>query len=78
MKTVVFGSGAWGTALALLLLGNGHRVTLWNRDPARAAAMAESRRNPRLADVPLPGELQFSAEPEAGKDADLAVFAVPS
>ena len=30
MKITVLGSGGWGTALALLLLENGHEVTLWS------------------------------------------------
>ena len=29
MKTVVVGSGAWGTALAIRLYKNGHDVTIW-------------------------------------------------
>ena len=31
MKITVLGSGAWGTALALVLLENGNDVTLWSR-----------------------------------------------
>ena len=30
MRAAVIGSGAWGTALALVLLENGHEVTLWS------------------------------------------------
>ncbi len=30
MKVAVVGSGGWGTALALVLLENGHEVTLWS------------------------------------------------
>ena len=30
MQIIVIGSGGWGTALALLLLRNGHAVTLWS------------------------------------------------
>ena len=26
----VIGSGTWGTALSILLAGNGHQVTLWS------------------------------------------------
>ncbi|MBR4692743.1 MAG: NAD(P)-dependent glycerol-3-phosphate dehydrogenase [Oscillospiraceae bacterium] len=78
MEIIVFGSGAWGTALALLLHARGHRVTLWNRDPARAAAMAETRENPRLAGAVLPPGLAVTAEAAAGAEAELAVFAVPS
>ena len=41
MNAVVLGSGAWGTALALLLFRAGHRVTLWHRDPEKAAKIEE-------------------------------------
>ena len=30
MKVAVLGSGGWGTALAMLLVENGHDVTLWS------------------------------------------------
>ena len=30
MKIAVLGSGAWGTALAMLLQKNGHEVSLWS------------------------------------------------
>lgn len=30
MEIAVFGSGGWGTALAILLHQNGHQVTLWS------------------------------------------------
>ena len=30
MRAAVIGSGAWGTALALVLLENGHDVALWS------------------------------------------------
>ena len=29
-KVSVIGAGSWGTALAVLLYGNGHEVTLWS------------------------------------------------
>ena len=32
MNIAVIGSGGWGTALAILLHNNGHRVTLWSYD----------------------------------------------
>ena len=35
MKITVLGSGGWGTALALLLLRNGHDVTLWSHSAER-------------------------------------------
>lgn len=44
MDILVLGAGAWGTALAISA-GARHRVTLWARDPAQAAAIARQREN---------------------------------
>lgn len=78
MNAVVLGSGAWGTALALLLCRAGHRVTLWNRDPEKAARMERRRTNPRLPGASLPRALQVSAALDPLGEAELVVFAVPS
>ncbi|HVP09094.1 MAG TPA: 2-dehydropantoate 2-reductase N-terminal domain-containing protein, partial [Burkholderiales bacterium] len=54
----VLGAGAWGTALAAALSSR-HRVTLWARDPAQAAAIASARRNARyLPEIALPEALR--------------------
>ena len=42
MNIFVAGSGAWGTALAMLLVDNHHTVTLWTRTAEKAAARAAS------------------------------------
>ena len=39
MKAAVVGSGAWGTALALLLLENGNDVTLWSYTEEESAVV---------------------------------------
>ncbi|MBD8121091.1 NAD(P)H-dependent glycerol-3-phosphate dehydrogenase [Pseudomonas lutea] len=43
----VLGGGSFGTAVANLLAGNGHRVKQWMRDPEQAAAIRNNRENPR-------------------------------
>ncbi|MDH5648624.1 MAG: NAD(P)-dependent glycerol-3-phosphate dehydrogenase [Gammaproteobacteria bacterium] len=54
----VLGAGSWGTALALLLAGNGFSVTLWGRDSARMARMAHERTNTvYLPGFPFPDSL---------------------
>ena len=78
MKAVVYGSGAWGTALALLLLENGHDVTLWSFSTEEIRVMQEQGENPMLAGVPLPKELKLTNDLAAGKDCDLMVLATPS
>jgi glycerol-3-phosphate dehydrogenase (NAD(P)+) len=54
----VLGAGSWGTALAILLARNGHRVRLWGHDPDIVATLREEGCNRRyLPDVPFPAEL---------------------
>jgi glycerol-3-phosphate dehydrogenase (NAD(P)+) len=74
----VLGAGAWGTALAATLAQR-HRVTLWARDPAQAAAIAKARRNARyLPEIELPAPLQLEADFRKAIDgADLLVAATP-
>lgn len=43
----VLGAGSWGTALAILLARNGHRVALWGRSPQHVGEMAKRRCNRR-------------------------------
>ena len=79
MNITVIGAGAWGTALAVSLAVN-HRVTLWARDAAQIKAMRAARRNQRyLPDIPLPDNLELSADFTAAlADAELAIIAVPT
>lgn len=66
MKIAVLSDGAWGTALALTLLDNGHEVVLWGPFPDYLGEMRERRENFRfLPGVTLPEELRF--EPEIGR-----------
>ena len=78
MDIFVVGSGAWGTALSILLAGNGHRVSLWTHDAEKAATMARTRRNPSLPGVRLPAEVEVTADISGTAGAELVVFASPS
>lgn len=78
MKTAVVGSGAWGTALAILLCKNGADTTLWCRSDARAQEIRETRVNPRLAKVTLPEALHISSDPQCVKGCGMVVIASPS
>ncbi len=54
----VLGAGAWGTALALLLLRNGNSVKLWGNDPNQIAQMREHHQNRAyLPNINLPHNL---------------------
>lgn len=78
MKITVVGSGAWGTALALVLLENGHDVTLWSHREESARQMEERRENPMLPGVALPSQLKITARLESLSDCRAAVLATPS
>lgn len=78
MKVTVMGNGGWGTALALLLVENGHSVTLWCHRPERAEQLRTSRKNPMLNGVPLPMALQITAERSCVADSDAVLMVTPS
>ena len=78
MKTVVLGSGGWGTALSQILCDNGHETYLWSHSPAKAAEMARTRENPLLQGVHLPESLHITGDLDCLKGADLVVSAPPS
>jgi len=80
MNVTVLGAGAWGTALALLLDQNRHRVRLWGHDPERLAEIKRERTNDRaLPGVVLPTDLDFEPDlDQALHQAQVVVIAVPS
>ncbi len=79
MTVTVIGAGSWGTALALLLLRNGHRVRLLGREPETLADLATLRENRRyLPGFVLPGELTAGPIDGADRGAEMTVIAVPS
>ena len=78
MKITVLGSGAWGTALALLLLENGNDVTLWSYTEEESAVLRETHENPMLKGVPLPEGLKLTTDMAAVKGCGLVVVATPS
>lgn len=78
MKAVVVGSGGWGTALSMVLCDNGHDVTLWSHDPAKAVEMTKTRENSKLKGVRLPDSLKISGDLDCLKGAELVISATPS
>ena len=54
----VLGAGSWGTALAILLARNGHRVRLWGNEAPVMAELTRARCNARyLPDAAFPDNL---------------------
>ena len=78
MKITVAGSGGWGTALALLLLENGHEVTIWSHRPEKTALLREKGENPMLAGVPLPREMQYTSDLGDAAGSSAVLMATPS
>jgi len=79
-RLAVLGAGAWGTALAARLAAAGRSVSLWARDPRRAAEIAVTRENARLLpDVTLPDEVVVTADAaRALEGAEAVLVAVPA
>jgi len=80
MKITVLGAGGWGTALARLLIQNGHQVTLWSWQQQQADEIGCFHENRSfLPGVLLPETLHVTCDmKEALSKTELAVFAVPS
>lgn len=82
MKQITFlGAGSWGTALAILLAKNGHKVTLWSKIEEEVQMLTEHREHlQRLPGVKLPSSIEITANLEQAVEhgSDLIVFSVAS
>lgn len=81
MKISIFGDGAWGTAVALVLAGNSdYSVYLWGRRPEHIEEVRTRRENARyLPGVPIPPSIVLTADAsEAAAGSDLWVMAIPA
>ncbi|MDF2539741.1 MAG: hypothetical protein K0S76_2762 [Herbinix sp.] len=76
----ILGAGTWGCALAILLTGNGHDVTIWTKIENEARSLNENRKNMKnLPDADLPEQVKITLDlQEACTDKDLIVMAVAS
>jgi glycerol-3-phosphate dehydrogenase (NAD(P)+) len=79
-QIAIIGDGGWGTALALVLHRNQHRVRIWGPFPDYIAELQDKGENRKfLPGVPCPPDLEWTASrEEAVADADAVVLAVPS
>ncbi|WP_320195700.1 NAD(P)H-dependent glycerol-3-phosphate dehydrogenase [Agrobacterium rosae] len=79
-KVVVIGSGAFGTAIAVVVaLENRHDVTLLGRDAALMADLrVDGMHDAALPGISLPDALNYSAEADVLRDAGIVLFAMPS
>ena len=54
MNIAVIGTGGWGTALAVLLHGNGHKVALWGRLSEEVEPILAARENKTFLPLGVP------------------------
>ena len=80
IQATVLGAGSWGTALAMHLAAQGHRVKLWSRRADQAAHIQRERQNPDyLKGVTLPETLHATASlEEALGGSEVVVVVVPT
>jgi len=81
MRFAVLGNGAWGVALAKLLVLNGNKVKLWGIEKELTDDINNNHRLSRYfpSDVKLPMELTSTTDlAEALKDAEALVMTVPT
>ena len=80
MKAAVLSDGAWGTALAIQLVKNGHEVYQWGPFPDYIEEMKKTGRNDRfLKGAELPEGLKLDADmATCVKDAAIIVLASPT
>ncbi|HEY3331565.1 MAG TPA: NAD(P)H-dependent glycerol-3-phosphate dehydrogenase [Capsulimonadaceae bacterium] len=61
-NVTILGAGSWGMALTHLISGNGHHVTLWDRDQQLVQSINSNHVNPRyLSEITLPSSVQAVA-----------------
>ncbi|MFT7623505.1 MAG: glycerol-3-phosphate dehydrogenase (NAD(P)+) [Myxococcota bacterium] len=80
MKCAVIGAGAWGTALATVLVEAGHDTVIWAFEPEVAATIRGEQSNPiYLPDIALPAALDATSDlSEAVRGRELILSVVPA
>lgn len=78
-RITILGDGGWGTALAILLCGKGHHVTLWGNFPDYMAELKRTRENRKfLPGVTIPASVVLTDSiSEALQSPQIAVAAIP-
>lgn len=79
-SVVVIGAGSWGTAIAILLAGNGYNITLWGYKDEQLKKIERERENRMyLPGILFPKNIYIEERiSKAVEFADVIIFAVPS
>ena len=79
MNIGVIGAGAWGTALAQALAGDGSAVTLWAREPELVAEINAKRTNSLfLPSARLAAPIQATGDLKELADMPVLLVVVPA
>ena len=76
----IIGAGSWGTALAIVLTKNGHKVSVWSILEKEVKMLSVKREHTdKLPGVKIPESIDFTTDlGEAVTGKDMIVLAVPS
>lgn len=79
-KVTVLGAGSWGTALATVLIENGHDVLIWTRSDEQVEEINDSHKNTSyLPEFTLPESLQATNDlKEAADFSSILLFVIPT
>ncbi len=79
MKVGILGSGAYGVALASILVTNNCDIEMWTYDEVEKKALEEKRISPKLNTYRIPDNIKFFTNlQKVIEDKDLIVISVPA
>ena len=78
MKTVILGTGSWGTALGQVLADNGNDVVMWGRNPDIVDEINHDHRNSKYFDCPIHESLKATCDMSVVSEADIVLAGVPT
>ena len=79
MAKIVILGGGFGSALAVVLHGIGHDVTLWSAFAEEIEAIRrDGEQKAKLPGVPIPQSIHLTTDLQALSECDLALFVIPS
>ena len=80
METIsIIGAGGWGTALALMIAKNGHKVHLWTRRKELAETLDRERINHQyLPRISIPKSIAITNQLSEAAKSDFILFVTPS
>ncbi len=79
MKITILGAGTWGTALAALLIENGHSVTLWSAIESELLSIEQTRAHKNLPGAVIPdGIIYDKSISSAVSECEICIVVVAS